>query len=83
MPGVAILISSPPQPLTSQSILRKIPSLAGFHTDLNFLTIHGRSHFPGLRLWARNTGKRIAVQMPPGNYLLVQVGKQLEHLGQI
>lgn len=54
--------------------------LAGFHTDLNFLTIHGRSRYPGLHIWARNTGKRIPVKIPPGNYLLVQAGKQLEHL---
>ncbi|KAK4118588.1 Clavaminate synthase-like protein [Parathielavia appendiculata] len=54
--------------------------LAGFHTDLNFLTIHGRSRYPGLHIWARNTGKRIPVKIPQGNYLLVQAGKQLEHL---
>ncbi|KAG7452315.1 Clavaminate synthase-like protein [Guyanagaster necrorhizus] len=54
--------------------------LAGFHTDLNFLTIHGRSRYPGLHIWARNTGRRIAVQIPEGNYLLVQAGKQLEHI---
>ena len=54
--------------------------LAGFHTDLNFLTIHGRSRYPGLHIWARNTGRRIAVKVPPGRYLLVQAGKQLEHL---
>ena len=53
--------------------------LAGFHTDLNFLTIHGRSRYPGLNIWARNTGDRIAVKIPPGNYLLVQAGKQLEY----
>ncbi|KZT52910.1 Clavaminate synthase-like protein [Calocera cornea HHB12733] len=53
--------------------------LAGFHTDLNFLTIHGRSRYPGLHIWARNTGKRIAVGIPPG-CLLVQAGRQLEHL---
>ncbi|GAA5969739.1 hypothetical protein JCM11641_008023 [Rhodosporidiobolus odoratus] len=51
---------------------------AGFHTDLNFLTIHGRSRFPGLHVWARNSGKRITVKLPPG-HLLVQAGKQLEH----
>lgn len=44
------------------------------------MTIHGRSRYPGLNIWARNTGKRIAVKIPPGNYLLVQAGKQLEHL---
>lgn len=54
--------------------------LAGFHTDLNFLTIHGRSRYPGLHIWARNTGKRIAVKIPQGNYLLVQAGKQLEYI---
>lgn len=53
--------------------------LAGFHTDLNFLTIHGRSRYPGLHIWARNTGRRIPVKIPPGNNLLVQAGKQLEH----
>ncbi|KAL4241745.1 Isopenicillin N synthase-like superfamily protein [Abortiporus biennis] len=60
---------------------KKDTILAGFHTDLNFLTIHGRSRYPGLNIWARNTGKRIAVRFPPtGRYLLVQAGKQLEHL---
>ncbi|EIN13939.1 Clavaminate synthase-like protein [Punctularia strigosozonata HHB-11173 SS5] len=57
--------------------------LAGFHTDLNFLTIHGRSRYPGLHIWARNTGKRIAVRFPEpvtGRYLLVQAGKQIEHI---
>jgi len=33
-----------------------------------------------LHIWARNTGKRIAVKVPPGRYLLVQAGKQIEHL---
>lgn len=50
---------------------------AGFHTDLNFLTIHGQSRYPGLHIWARNSGKRIEVKIPPG-CLLVQAGKQLE-----
>ena len=60
---------------------KKDTILAGFHTDLNFLTIHGRSRYPGLNIWARNTGKRIPVKFPAtGRYLLVQAGKQLEHL---
>lgn len=60
---------------------KKDTILAGFHTDLNFLTIHGRSRYPGLHIWARNTGKRIPVKFPAtGSYLLVQAGKQLEHL---
>jgi isopenicillin N synthase-like dioxygenase len=55
--------------------------LAGFHTDLNFLTIHGRSRYPGLHVWARNTGSRIAVKIPPGGgNLLVQAGKQIEYI---
>ncbi|KAK0747334.1 hypothetical protein B0T21DRAFT_2096 [Apiosordaria backusii] len=54
--------------------------LAGFHTDLNFLTIHGRSRYPGLHIWARNTGRKIPVKIPQGNFLLVQAGKQLEHI---
>ncbi|KAF6766661.1 hypothetical protein DFP72DRAFT_797261 [Ephemerocybe angulata] len=58
---------------------KKDTILAGFHSDLNFLTIHGRSRYPGLHVWARNTGNRIAVKIPPGNNLLVQAGKQLEH----
>jgi len=62
---------------------KKDTILAGFHTDLNFLTIHGRSRYPGLNIWARNTGKRIAVRFPDrskGRFLLVQAGKQLEHI---
>nr|ODN86737.1 hypothetical protein L203_03986 [Cryptococcus depauperatus CBS 7841] len=52
---------------------------AGFHTDLNFLTIHGQSRYPGLHIWARNVGKKIAVELPFG-CMLVQAGKQLEWL---
>ncbi|GJJ13360.1 hypothetical protein Clacol_007612 [Clathrus columnatus] len=60
---------------------KKNTILAGFHTDLNFLTIHGRSRYPGLNIWARNTGKRIPVVFPKeGKFLLVQAGKQLEHI---
>ncbi|KAH7338803.1 hypothetical protein B0J17DRAFT_658539 [Rhizoctonia solani] len=59
---------------------KKDTILAGFHSDLNFLTIHGRSRYPGLHIWARNSGRRISVKVPAGRYLLVQAGKQLEHL---
>lgn len=52
--------------------------LAGFHSDLNFLTIHGKSRFPGLHVWMRN-GTRAAVRVPQG-CLLIQAGKQLEYL---
>lgn len=52
--------------------------LAGFHYDLNFLTIHGKSRFPGLNVWTRE-GKKASVAVPDG-CLIVQAGKQLEYL---
>jgi isopenicillin N synthase-like dioxygenase len=51
---------------------------AGFHYDLNFLTIHGKSRFPGLFIWLRD-GRRCPVRVPDG-CLLLQAGKQLEWL---
>ena len=51
---------------------------AGYHYDLNFMTIHGKSRFPGLYVWLRN-GQRISVQIPAG-CLFLQAGKQLEWL---
>lgn len=51
---------------------------AGFHYDLNFLTIHGKSRYPGLFVWLRN-GTKVPVSMPDG-CLLLQAGKQLEWL---
>ncbi|CAF4024577.1 unnamed protein product [Rotaria sp. Silwood2] len=57
--------------------------LASFHSDINFLTIHGRARFPGLFVWTRE-GKRSAVKVPQG-CLLLQAGKQFERLtgGQV
>jgi len=52
--------------------------LAGFHYDLNFLTIHGKSRFPGLYVWLRD-GTRVLVRVPDG-CLLIQAGKQMEWL---
>jgi isopenicillin N synthase-like dioxygenase len=52
--------------------------LAGYHYDLNFLTSHGRSRYPGLYVWTRDGSKR-AVKIPHG-CLLVQAGKQAEYL---
>ena len=49
---------------------------AGFHNDLNFLTVHGKSRFPGLFIWLRD-GTRIPVRIPDG-CLLIQAGKQME-----
>ena len=49
--------------------------LAGFHYDLNFLTIHGKSRFPGLYVWTRE-GVRISLEIPDG-CLLIQVHRTL------
>ncbi|KAK4757942.1 hypothetical protein SAY87_019243 [Trapa incisa] len=51
---------------------------AGYHYDLNFLTIHGKSRFPGLYIWLRN-GQKVEVKVPVG-CLLIQTGKQIEWL---
>jgi len=51
--------------------------LAAYHYDLNFLTIHGKSRFPGLSVWSR-AGKKLSVAIPDG-CLLVQAGKQIEY----
>lgn len=53
-------------------------TMAGYHYDLNLMTIHGKSRYPGLFIWT-NRGKRIPVAVPPG-FLLVQAGIQLEWL---
>ena len=50
--------------------------MAGYHYDLNFITCHGKSRFPGLFIWLKN-GKRVPVQLPDG-CLLMQAGMQLE-----
>jgi len=49
---------------------------AGFHYDFNFLTIHGKSRYPGLFAWLR-TGEKFSVAVPEG-HLLLQAGKQFE-----
>jgi hypothetical protein len=48
---------------------------AGYHYDLNFLTIHGRSRFPGLFIWLKD-GHKVPVKVPEG-CLLLQAGKQV------
>ncbi len=50
--------------------------LAGFHYDLNFITIHGKSRYPGLFVWTRDGSKK-AVKIPEG-CLLVQVQYEKE-----
>lgn len=49
---------------------------AGFHYDFNFLTIHGKSRYPGLFAWLRS-GEKFTVSVPEG-HLLLQAGKQFE-----
>jgi hypothetical protein len=43
--------------------------LAGFHYDLNFITIHGKSKFPGLFIWTKE-GDRVPVSVPDGCLLI-------------
>jgi isopenicillin N synthase-like dioxygenase len=58
------------------SNVKKNDVLAGFHADMNFLTIHGKSNFPGLEIW-NTDGEKIRVVIPD-DCLLVQAGDQLE-----
>ena len=53
-------------------------TLAGFHYDIAFLTIHGKSRFPGLYVWLRNW-KKVPVKIPKG-CLLLQAGSSFEHI---
>ena len=43
--------------------------MAGFHYDISFLTIHGKSRFPGLFVWLRNNQK-LEVKVPDGCLIL-------------
>lgn len=51
-------------------------AFAGFHYDLNFISIHGKSRYPGLFLWTRDW-KKSAVKIPQG-CLLMQAGIMFE-----
>lgn len=51
-------------------------TFAGFHYDLNFITIHGKSKYPGLSLWTREM-KKIPAKVPQG-CLLLQAGIMFE-----
>ena len=53
-------------------------TLAGFHYDIAFLTVHGKSRYPGLYVWLRNW-KRVPVKIPKG-CLLLQAGSSFEHI---
>ncbi|HBB38215.1 MAG TPA: hypothetical protein DIS59_01770 [Candidatus Magasanikbacteria bacterium] len=57
---------------------KKDTIIKAFNTDLNALTIHGKSRFPGLIIWGPD-GQPKKVCVPDG-WLLVQVGQQLEWL---
>lgn len=50
---------------------------AGLHYDISFLTIHGKSKFPGLFVWLRN-GEKMSVKIPDG-CLLLQAGREIEY----
>jgi isopenicillin N synthase-like dioxygenase len=45
---------------------------------LNFLTIHGKSRFPGLNIWTKD-GTKMLAKIPDG-CLLIQAGKQMEYM---
>lgn len=51
---------------------------ASFHYDLNFITIHGKSRYPGLYLWTRDM-ERQPVSIPAG-CLLLQAGIMFEQI---
>mmetsp|Transcript_4559 Transcript_4559/g.6903 ORF Transcript_4559/g.6903 Transcript_4559/m.6903 type:complete len:348 (-) Transcript_4559:146-1189(-) len=53
-------------------------AFANFHYDLNFITIHGKSRYPGLFLWTRDWKKQ-PVSIPEG-CLLLQAGAMFEHI---
>lgn len=65
---------------TGSDLLKNEPGavFAGFHYDIAFLTIHGKSRFPGLYVWLRNDQK-LQVKVPNG-CLLLQAGKTFEHI---
>ena len=51
---------------------------AGFHYDIAFLTIHGKSRFPGLDVWTRKD-KKMKVKVPEG-CLLLQAGRTFQYI---
>ena len=52
--------------------------LNGFHYDISFMTIHGKSRYPGLYIWLRNNQK-LLVKVPDG-CILLQAGITFEHM---
>ncbi|KAL4301074.1 hypothetical protein AHAS_Ahas17G0264500 [Arachis hypogaea] len=49
--------------------------LAGYHYDVNFITIHSGSRFPGLNIWLRN-GQNVEMKLSL-RCLLIQTGKRV------
>lgn len=70
-----ILLTVLPTPLfNTKTQVQKVSEggkCGGVRSDLNFLTIHGKSRFPGLHVWLRD-GTRAAVKVPQG-CLFIQV----------
>ena len=50
----------------------------GPFSNISFMTIHGKSRYPGLYVWTRDWTKR-AVKIPEG-CLLIQAGTSFEHI---
>lgn len=65
---------------TGINILDRKPNdiIAGYHYDVSYLTIHGKSRYPGLYIWTKE-GKKVMVNVPDG-CLIIQAGKQIEYL---
>lgn len=59
-------------------VYKKNTVFAGMHYDISFLTIHGKSRYPGLYIWLRN-GEKMRVVVPE-NCFLLQAGRELEYL---
>lgn len=59
---------------------RKGDIFAGFHSDLNYLTIHGRSRYPGLHIWARNSVGPSSPASPTHLWLIriIMQGKRIQ-----
>ncbi|CAD8121029.1 unnamed protein product [Paramecium sonneborni] len=51
---------------------------SGYHYDLNFITVHTKSRFPGLFVWLPN-GKRVELRIPEKT-ILFQPGKLFEFM---
>jgi len=52
--------------------------IAGFHSDISFLSIHGKGRYPGLNIWTRDNTK-VRVKVPDG-CVVIQAGRQLEYI---